>query len=196
MDLLDSIELSYGNYVMGVTSFNTHNSIFNITSKNNKNVFFDGLKWKEIVFSYGAYKIEHNNDEIVRQLSLDLNFTVETESPIILEAKTATLHSMIHLADIYQIDFTQPKTLRHLLRFKSKILTDSCNYSKNKVNIFDIHRLHVCCDCIVSSLRNGYPANILSTVVLNEAPGAKIVREPNLVLYKQFYKEKLDARVF
>ena len=31
------------------------------------------------------------------------------------------------------------------------------------------------------------------TVVLNEAPGAQIVREPNLVFYKHIYKEKLDA---
>ena len=34
------------------------------------------------------------------------------------------------------------------------------------------------------------------TVVLNEAPGAKNVREPNLVLYKHIYKKKLDAIKF
>ena len=38
--------------------------------------------------------------------------------------------------------------------------------------------------------------HILFTVVLNEAPGAKIVREWNLVLYKHFYMEKLDAIEF
>ena len=36
LPLEESIDLSDGNYVMGVTSFNTYNSIFNITSKNNK----------------------------------------------------------------------------------------------------------------------------------------------------------------
>ena len=71
LDLLDSIDLSDGNYVMGVTSFNTYNSIFNVTSKNNKIVYFDGLNWKEIVFPYGAYEIEQINDEIIRQLSLE-----------------------------------------------------------------------------------------------------------------------------
>ena len=50
LDLLDSIDLSDGNYVMGVTSFNTYNSIFNVTSKNNKIEYFDGLNWKEIEF--------------------------------------------------------------------------------------------------------------------------------------------------
>ena len=32
MNLTDSIDLSDGNYVIGVTSFNTYNSIFNVTS--------------------------------------------------------------------------------------------------------------------------------------------------------------------
>ena len=79
LNLLDSIDFSDGNYVMGVTSFNTFNSIFNITSKNNNIVNFDGLNWKEIVFPYGAYEIEQINDEIVRQLSLEVNFSDETE---------------------------------------------------------------------------------------------------------------------
>ena len=114
-------------------------------------------------FPDGAYERNQINDEIVRQLSLDLIFTDETESPIIFEANTGTLHSIIRLADGYQIDFTQTKTLRDLLGFESKLLTDSVNYSK--VNIIDTHRLYVCCDCIVGSLRNGYPTNILFTVV-------------------------------
>ena len=193
MDLQDSIDLSDGNYVIGVTSFNTYNSIFNITSKNNKIVYFDGSNWKELVFPSGAYEIEQINDEIARQLSIELDLRDPSESPIQLEANTATLHSIINLADGYKIDFTQPKTLRDLLGFESKILSDSYNYSKNKVNIIDIQRLHLCCDCIIGSIRNGYPSNILFTVVLNEAPGAQIVREPNLVLYKHIYKEKLDA---
>ena len=87
----------------------------------------------------------------------------------------------MHLANGHKIDFTQPKNLRDLLGFESKTLTDSYNYSK-KLNIIDIHRLHLCCDCFVGSIRNGYPRNIFLTVVLNEAPGVKIVREPNLVL--------------
>ncbi len=160
-----------------------------------KIVYFDGNS-KEIVFPYGAYEIDQINDEIIRQLSLELDFTDATESPIILEANSATLHSIMHLENGYKIDFTQPNTLRDLLGFDSTILTNSYNYSKNKVNIIDIHRLHLCCDCIVGSLRNGYPSNILFTIVLNEAPGAKIVREPNLILYKHVYKEKLDSIEF
>ena len=101
--------------------------------------------------------------------------------------------SIIYLTNGYKIDFSQPNTLRDLLGFDSKIISDSYNYSKKKVNIIDIHRIHLCCDCIVGSIRNGFPSNILFSVVLNEPPGAKIVREPNLILYKHIYKEKLDS---
>ena len=191
--LEDSIDLSDGNYIMGVTSFNTYNSIFNITSKNNKIVYYDGLSWKEIIFPYGAYEITQINDEIFRQLSNEIDLSDPNESPIILEANEATLHSIIYLTNDYKIDFSQPNTLRDLLGFDSKIISDSYNYSKKKVNIIDIHRIHLCCDNIIGSIRNGFPSNILFSVVLNEPPGAKIVREPNLILYKHIYKEKLDS---
>ena len=181
----DSIDVSDGNYVMGVTSFNTYNSIFNVNSKNNKIIYFNGIEWKEIVFPYGAYEIQQINDEVNRQLSLELEFE---ESPIIIEANTATLHSLIHLDDGYKIDFTNSNTLRDLLGFESKIISSGFNYSKKNVNIIDIHRIHLCCSCIVGSLKNGLPSNILFTIILNEVPGAKIVREPNLILYKHIYK--------
>ena len=89
--LEDSIDLSDGNYVMGVTSFNTYNSIFNITSENNKIVYYDGKSWKEIIFPYGAYEITQFNDEIFRHLSIELDLSDPNESPIILEANEATL---------------------------------------------------------------------------------------------------------
>ena len=197
MDLQDSIDLTDG-YVIGVTSFNTYNSIFNVTSENNKIIYFDELLYcKEFVLPPGAYEIEQINDEIARHFASESfnNITIDS-APIKLEANTATLRSIIRLSDGYKVDLTQTNTLRDLSGFESVILSDIYNYSKNKVNIIDIHRLHLWSDCIIGSLRNGYPSNILFTIVLNESPGAKIVREPNLILYKHIYKQKLDSIEF
>ena len=94
------------------------------------------------------------------------------------------------------MDFTQFNTLWDLLGFESKIISNRFNYSKNKVDIIDIHRIHLCCDCIVISLQNGLHTNILFTIILNDVPGAKIVREPNLVLYKHKCKVNLDSIEF
>ena len=43
MPLNRSIDLSDGSYVMGVISFNTYNSIFNITEKNNLLYYIDTI---------------------------------------------------------------------------------------------------------------------------------------------------------
>ena len=192
-NLIDTIDLSDGNYTMSLRSFITYYSIDNVNNKNNKIVYSDdSLVWEEIVLPNGLYEITQINDEIVRQLSLNLGFTDPTESPIILEPNEATGHSIIKLADGYKIDFTQNNTLRDLLGFESKILTNSYNHSKNKVNITSINRINVCCDCINGFLKNGSASNILASIVINEIPHAKIVREPSQPLYVHVYKEKLD----
>ena len=75
LPLEESIDLSDGNYVMGVILFNTYNSIFNITEKNNKIVYGkpieSAIEWHEVVFRIGAYEISQNNDEIIRQFNLE-----------------------------------------------------------------------------------------------------------------------------
>ena len=152
------------------------------------------MYWKDFVLPPGAYEIEQINDEIARHFASEsFNYIAINSAAIKLEANTATLHSITRLNDGYKVDFTQPNTLRDLLGFESIILSDIYNYSKNKVNIIAIHRLHLCSDCIIGSLRNGFPSNIPFTIVLNESPGAKVVREPNLVLYKLINKQKLDS---
>ena len=172
MDLQDSIDLTDGNYVIGVSAFNTYNSIFNVTPENKKIIYFDGLMyWKEFILLPGAYEIEQINDEIARHFAAETFNCIPIDSATIkLEANTATLHSIIRLNDGYKVDFTQPNNLRDLLGFDSVILSDVYNYSKNKVNIIDIHRLHLCCDCIIGSLRNGITSKILFSIVLNEPP--------------------------
>ena len=165
MDLQDSIDLTDGNYVIGVSSFNTYNSIFNVTSENNRIIYFDGLMyWKKFTLPPGAYEIEQTNDEISRQLQDEAESL--GDNPVVPEANTATLHSIIHLKFGFKIDFSQSVTLRDLLGFDSIVLSEPYNYSKNKVNMFDIHRLHLCCDCIIGSLRNEIPSNILFSMVL------------------------------
>ena len=36
--------------------------------------------------------------------------------------------------------------------------------------------IHLCSDSTIGSIRNGHPTNILFTIILNEAPGQKIVQ--------------------
>ena len=191
-NLINTLGLTDGDYTIALRSFITYYSIDNVNNTNNKIIYFDGLLWKEIVFPNGLYEINQINDEIVRQLSLELDFTDSSQSPIILEPNEATGHSIIRLTNGYKIDFTQANTLRELLGFESKILTNSYNHSKNKVNITSINRINICCDCVVGYMKNGAPSNILASIAINEIPHAKIWREPPHPLYVHIYKEKLD----
>ena len=192
MSLNRSIDLSDGSYVMGVISFNTYNSIFNITEKNNLLYYNDTINNYIITLPYGAYEISQINEEVFRQISNVHNISDISLSPIKISANESTLHSVIDIDINYSIDFRKENTLRNILGFDSKVLYSGYNYSDKKVNIIDIDRIHLCSDSIIGSIRNGHPSNILFTIILNEAPGAKIVREPNLVLYKHIDKDKLD----
>ena len=194
MPLNQSIDSADGNYVMGVISFNTYNSIFNITEKNNLLYFYDNNIKTNYVISlpYGAYELSQINQEVFKQISNTHNISDISLSPIKISANESTLHSIIEIDLKFSIDFTKENTLRNILGFDSKKLYSGSNYSDKKVNIIDIDRIHLCSDSIIGSIRNGHPSNILFTIILNEAPGQKIVREPNLVLYKHIDKEKLD----
>ena len=85
------------------------------------------------IFPPGAYEIEQINDEISRQLQVEAQPLGKTA--VVLEANTATLHSIVHLIFGFKIDFSLSGTLRDLLGFDSVILSEPYNYSKNKVNI-------------------------------------------------------------
>ena len=52
MSLNRSIDLSDGSYVMGVINFNTYNSIFNITEKNNLLYYIDTINNYIITLPY------------------------------------------------------------------------------------------------------------------------------------------------
>ena len=61
-----------------------------------------------------------------------------------------------------------------------------------QMNSISIHRMHLCCGYIIGPLRYGCPSNILNTVIMDEEPGAKIIRESMFIMSKHVYKEKLE----
>ena len=86
MPLNQSIDLSDGSYVMGVISFNTYNSIFNITEKNNLLYYNDGFEDKYVELYPGSYEIEQINQEVYRQISQTHPISDISQSPIQIEA--------------------------------------------------------------------------------------------------------------
>ncbi len=201
------ISLEDGNYTIGLIEMAAYNSVFNITTANNNLRYSkdDGTTWIDIDIPEGAYEIDQINDEIHRQLELNDDVFNDPEDdgyPIELSANLSTQKSIIELKTApninspFQVNLTATNSIASLLGFDSRILVDEYNLSENKVNIITIDKIHLCCDFIEGSILNGLPSSILFSFVLDAGPGYKIIKEPNVILYKKINKSKLESLYF
>ena len=194
-----SIMLDDGSYTLGLINFVTYNTIFNVTEKKNALLVSTDsdaatATWETITLDPGAYEIDQMNAEINRLLGRS-TVGVPTNS-FTLEPNEQTLHSIIKLNDLI-VSFNTPNSIASILGFReTTILTADFNKSPNKVNIISVDRIHLCCDAIDGSLLNGKESPILFSFVLNEEPGTRIVREPNVILPKYLNKQKLETIEF
>ena len=98
------------------------------------------------------------------------------------QAKESTPYSVRYL-----IDFTTEVAWDDISGFDPRSVWYKEYVSDYTVKIIDIHRIDLCCDCIFRSTGNGWPSNVPLIIILNEAPGNRIVRNTNLVMYKHRY---------
>ena len=68
--------------------------------------------------------------------------------------------------------------------------------SDNKVNITNIDKVHLKCDCVDGSIVNGKREPILFSFGIDEPPGYKLFIHPNIILYKKVNKERIDGIYF
>ena len=54
-------------------------------------------------------------------------------------------------------------------------------------------KVHLKCDCVDGSIVNGIREQILFLFILSAPPGYKIIKEPNIVLYKKNKQKRLDS---
>ena len=57
-------------------------------------------------------------------------------------------------------------------------------------------KVHLKCDCVDGSIVNGIREQILFSFNLSAPPGYKIIKEPNIILYKKINKTRLDSIQF
>ena len=56
------------------------------------------------------------------------------------------------------------------------------------INISGVDKIHLKCDCIDASIRNGVREPILYSFALSSSPGHKIYKEPRIKLFKKVNK--------
>ena len=71
------------------------------------------------------------------------------------------------------------------------------SYKINKpINITELDKIHLKCDCIHGSIVNGVREPILYSFALSSPPGQKIYKEPRVKLFKKMNKSNLSHMTF
>lgn len=157
-------------YVMGLLSFETYNSIPNVVAPNNTFKFED----EEIVLPQGAYELSDLNEVVNNQLS--------GRGSIEIKGNNSTMKTM--LKSTKSIDFTSPTSIGYLLGFDAKQYSPNVwHESENLTNIMKINSLLIHCNITVGSYKNGVPSHVIHQFFPTVPPGYKIVVAPNPIIY-------------
>ena len=147
----------------------------------------------EIELPPGAYEIVDINNTIQQELfkcctlpggSSDFKLNIETD--------TISMKSVLTTASGIYFN----SELNKLLRFTNKEYPAGTHISEKPVMITTTDKVHLKCDCVDGSIVNGIREQILFSFNLSAPPGYKIIKEPNIILYKKINKTRLDSIQF
>ena len=193
-----ALDFSDGEYELGLTNFETYNSIQNVDSTNNK--FYFDFDDKIITIPEGSYEIKAISRYLKaailhRQVAIDGETSAndeyiydnedhkENERSIILRANENTMKSEIKCA--FQINFSKPNNIGPLLGFStSRILQPNKWYaSDNQVNIMSVNIICVECNITTGAYYNDKPVHTIYKFSANVPPGYKLSKIPKKIIY-------------
>lgn len=180
-DYFPPIDVSKGEWEIGLVDLMTFHSIPNIEKgKNNKLYFGTG---EIIEIDEGAYEIEDLETFIKAKLGMNVEFR--------LTANNSTLKSELFCTK--PIDFTMKGSIAPLLGFKNKMLdAGTLHVSDDTVNIIKVNVIRVECNIVRGSYDNGAEGHVVHEFYPNVGPGYKIVEAPNTIIYLPVNVERIN----
>ena len=148
----------------------------------------------EIEIPPGAYELVDINNAIQQKL-IDCCTSIPGDSPTFkfnIEADTISMKSVLTISS--SIHFNSE--LNTLLGFTKTRYSEGTHKSEKPVMITTTDKVHLKCDCVDGSIVNGIREQILFSFNLSAPPGYKIIKEPNIILYKKINKTRLDSIQF
>ena len=123
-------------------------------------------------------------NNVIKQNFSDSDFGFELN----IQADTISMKSVLTTSN--PIHFNSE--LNILLGFTNIGYPAGTHISEKSVMRTTTDKVHSKCDCVDGSIVNGTREQSLLSFNLSAPPGYKIIKEPNIVLYKKIYKTRLD----
>ena len=130
----------------------------------------------EIELPPGVYELVDIN-RIMKQKLSDSDFEFEFN----IEADTISMKSVLTTSNPIYFN----SKLNELLGFTNTHYIQGTHISEKPVMITTTDKVHLKCDCVDGSIINGIRQQILFSFNLSAPPGYKIIKEPNIILYKK-----------
>lgn len=202
-----NLESSDDEYVLGLLSFESYNTIPNI-EKNRNNKFYYGTKGKYIEIPEGTYEIDAVSTYLQRALEDKWsghkkplvggeNSKINKKRyPIFLSIKTNNNTLKCNIKCTAEIDFTKEDSIGSWLGFKPRKLEADIDYESDfPVDIFKVNTICIECNIVGGSYVNERQAHILYDFFPTVPAGFKIVENPRNMVYLPINTRVIDEIV-
>lgn len=180
-ELTFPIDVSRGDWELGLVDLTTYNSIPNIETNINDKFYYG--EDKKITIPEGSYEVEDIEKYLKEKLGKEITFT--------LKPNNNTLKCEICCSE--KIDFKKTDSIGKLLGFKGQIYDANIQHiSDLPVDIIKVNSIRVECNVTRGSFLNGVEGHVIHEFFPSEPPGYKIIEIPKNVIYLPVIAQRIN----